>query len=309
MKLFDSISDLSTLPGPVFLAIGVFDGVHLGHKAVIERAATDAKTAGGTAVVVTFNPHPMRVLRPGNVPRLITSTRHKTLLIRALGVSHLLVIPFDAAFAATPPEQFVRDLSNACKPLREICVGHQWSFGKGRAGNLKMLKIWGDKLGFDEVGIPAVEIDGQVVSSTLIRSAVENGDLATAAKLLGREFTVLGTVVEGDHLGQQLGYPTANLKAHNEQFPPDGVYAVEAVHREKKYRGVVNIGVRPTIYEKEGQRLLEIHLFDFNENIYGEDIEVFFRRFIRSEKKFANLEELKAQIARDCVAAKTTTTR
>jgi len=305
VKLLTSIADLASVPDPVFLAIGVFDGVHLGHKAVIERAASDAKAAGGTAVAVTFNPHPMRVLRPENAPRLITSTQHKTRLIKKLGATHLLVIPFDAAFAATTPEQFIQSLHGACKSLREICVGHQWSFGKDRTGNLEMLKILGDKLGFDEIGIPAVEIDGQVVSSTLIRSAVENGDLSTAARLLGREYTVLGTVVEGDHLGEKLGYPTANLSAHNEQFPPNGVYAVEAICREKKYQGVVNIGIRPTLYEKDGRRLLEIHLFDFHENIYGEDIEVFFRRFNRKEQKFASLDELKAQIARDCEAALT----
>jgi riboflavin kinase/FMN adenylyltransferase len=246
----------------------------------------------------------MRILRPDQAPRLLTSTPHKIRLIRALGVSHLLVIPFDAPFAATPPEEFVRSLHSACKPLREICVGHQWSFGRGRSGNLEMLKILGDQLGFDEVGIPAVEIDGTVVSSTLIRAAVENGDLETAARLLGREYTVLGTVIEGDHLGQKLGFPTANLSAHNEQFPPNGVYAVEAICRGKQYGGVVNIGIRPTIYEKEGQRLLEIHLFDFDENIYGEDIEVFFRQYLREERRFNGLDELKAQIARDCDTAR-----
>lgn len=304
MKVLSSIPELSNLPGPVFLAIGVFDGVHLGHKAVIERAASDAKAANGTAVAVTFNPHPMRILRPGNAPRLLTSTPHKMQLIRALGVSHLLVIPFDTNFAATPPEDFVRSLHSACNPLREICVGHQWSFGKGRAGNLEMLKTLGGSLGFDEVGIPAVEIDGLAVSSTLIRAAVENGDLHYAARLLGREYTVLGTVIEGDHLGQKLGFPTANLSAHNEQFPPDGVYAVEAICRGKRYCGVVNIGIRPTLYEKAGQRLLEIHFFDFNENIYGEEIEVFFRRYLRAERKFAGLDALKTQIALDCEAAK-----
>ena len=277
--------------------------MHLGHKAVIERAASDARSAGGTAVVVTFNPHPMHLLRPGNAPRLITSTQHKTKLIKALGVSHLLVIQFDAAFAETEPEHFVRALAEACNPLREICVGHQWCFGKRRRGTLELLKHWGEKLGFDEVGIPAVEMNGQVVSSTLIRSAVEAGDFKTASALLGREFSILGTVVEGAQLGRKLGFPTANLKAHNEQFPPDGVYAVEALHREKIYRGVVNIGVRPTLEEKKGQRLLEIHLFDFQESIYGEDIEVFFRQFLRKEQKFANLDALKAQIAIDCAAA------
>lgn len=303
MRVLHSIADLATLPGPVYLAIGVFDGVHLGHKAVIGRVAEDARAAGGTAVVVTFNPHPMHVVRPGNAPRLITSTPHKIQLIKALGVSDLLMIPFDLAFAATQPEEFIQNLAKACKPLREICVGHQWSFGMDRKGNLDMLNIWGAKLGFSEVGIPAVEIDGQIVSSTLIRAAVEAGDLQTAAKLLGREFSVLGTVVEGEQLGRKLGFPTANLAAHNEQFPPDGVYAVEAFYQEKKYKGVVNIGIRPTLEKKEGARLLEIHLFNFDKIIYGEDLEVFFKRYLRKEQKFANLEELKSQIVKDCKEA------
>ena len=304
MQVLYSIADLASLPGPVFLAIGVFDGVHLGHQAVIGRVAADAKSAGGTAVVVTFNPHPLHVVRPGNAPRLITSTPHKIQLIKNLGVLHLLMIPFDTNFAATQPEAFIQNLAEACNPLREICVGHQWSFGMGRKGNLEMLNIWGEKLGFEEVGIPAVEIDRQIVSSTLIRAAVESGDFQTANKMLGREFSVLGTVVKGEQLGRKLGFPTANLAAHNEQFPPDGVYAVEAIHREKQYRGVVNIGVRPTLEKKEGARLLEIHLFDFDENIYGEDIEVFFRNYLREERKFANLEALKAQIVHDCEAAR-----
>ncbi len=299
MNILHVISDLAQVPGPVFLAIGVFDGVHIGHRAVIERAVNDASKAGGTAAVVTFDPHPARVLRPEKAPHLLTATQHKIRLIRDLGVSHLLAIQFSEAFAVMPPEDFILSLHRACKPLREICVGHQWCFGKNRAGNLEMLKEWGDKLGFDEVGIHAVEVDGQVVSSTIIRAAVEVGDLKTAARFLGRDYTILGTVVEGDHLGRKLGYPTANLAAHNEQFPPNGVYAVEALHCNRMLQGVVNIGIRPTIYGETGQRLLELHLFDFDEDIYGSDVEVFFRKHLRPEKKFASLDELKAQIACD----------
>ena len=304
MKTFTSIDELSTVPGPVFLAIGVFDGVHLGHKAVIVHALEDAKKAGGTAVVVTFDPHPARILRPGKAPRLLTSTPHKIRLIRDLGISHLLMIHFDAQLAGTRPEDFILSLHNACKPLKEICVGHQWSFGHKRAGNLEMLKEWGDKLGFDEVGVHAVEVEGEVVSSTLIRGLVEKGELEKAARFLGRDFTIYGTVIKGQHLGHELGFPTANLSTHNEQFPPNGVYAVEAVHHEHTYRGVVNIGVRPTIQNQEGERLLELHLFDFNQDIYGDDIEVAFHKFLRPEKKFAGLEELKAQIARDAAGAR-----
>lgn len=299
-----SISELAALPGPLFLAIGVFDGVHLGHRAVIERALSDARKEGGTAVVVTFDPHPIRLLRPQQAPRLLTSTSHKIRLIRDLGVSQLLIIPFDQAFAATPPEEFIRALAGAARPLREICVGFEWSFGKNRAGNLALLEQLGQELGFDEVGVPAVEADGKVVSSTLIRGAVETGDLAMAARLLGREYTILGTVSKGAQLGRTLGFPTANLSAHNEQFPPNGVYAVEAVRGSEVLRGVANIGVRPTLENASGERLIEVHLFDFAQDIYGEDLEITFRRFLRPEKKFPSLDALREQIAADAISAR-----
>jgi len=303
MRIHSSIAELAAVPGPVFLAIGVFDGVHLGHQAVIRRALEDAKAAGGTAVVVTFNPHPMRVMRPLQAPRLLTSSQHKAQLIERLGVSELLVIPFTPELAATLPEEFVLELHAACRPLREICVGHTWSFGRDRAGNLELLKSMGDRLGFDEVGLPAVEIDGEVVSSTLVRAAVETGDLKKASRLLGRDFALLGTVVHGDHLGRSIGFPTANLSAHNEQFPPNGVYAVEAVYHDRTFPGVVNIGVRPTIATATGERILELHLFDFSDDIYGQDVEVIFREFLRPEQKFDGLDALKAQIALDVVDA------
>lgn len=293
------------MPGPLFLAIGVFDGVHRGHRAVIERALADARAACGSTVVVTFDPHPVRVLRPERAPRLLTSTPHKLRLIRALGVEQILTIPFDLAFAATPPEDFIRQLAGAAKPLREICVGHQWSFGKGRAGNLEMLARLGGELDFEEVGVPAVEVDGRIVSSTLIRQAVEQGRLVEAARLLGREFTILGTVVAGQRLGRTLGFPTANLSAHNEQFPPDGVYAVEVLRNgDAPRRGVANIGVRPTVAEAGGERVLEVHILDFEETIYGADVEVVFRRFLRAEQKFPSIEALREQIARDVQAAR-----
>src|SRR5262249_5904596 len=149
MQILRSIPELANVPGPVFLAIGVFDGVHLGHQAVIGTAATHAAESGGTAVVVTFDPHPAKILRPNESPRLITATQHKIALIRNLGVSHLLVLKFDRAFANTPPDEFVRQLVAAAQPLREICVGEEWSFGKNRAGNLALLKQLGAELGFD----------------------------------------------------------------------------------------------------------------------------------------------------------------
>ncbi|MEQ1858960.1 MAG: bifunctional riboflavin kinase/FAD synthetase [Chthoniobacteraceae bacterium] len=298
----ETLANLAAIPGPVFLAIGVFDGVHPGHRAVISRALADARAGGGNAAVVTFDPHPAKILRPEKAPRLLTSTAHKLRIIRSLGAEHILALPFTREFAATEPADFIRAIAAACE-LREICVGHEWAFGKDRAGNLALLDQLGGELGFDEVGVPAVEIDGEVVSSTALRAAIENGDLARAARLLGREYSILGTVQRGEQLGRKLGFPTANLAAHNEQFPPNGVYAVDVLIDDARLRGVANIGVRPTIAHATGERLLEVHVLDFAREIYGADLEVVFRRFIRAEQKFPSLDALRAQIAADATEA------
>jgi riboflavin kinase/FMN adenylyltransferase len=265
MEILRSIPELAHLTGPLFLAIGVFDGVHRGHQAVISTSAEHAKSANGTPVVVTFDPHPMKVLRPREAPHLLTATQHKIRLIRQLGVQHLLVIKFDKAFAATAPEDFVQQLVMRSKPLREICVGHEWSFGKGRRGNLALLRKLGAQFDFEVVGIPAVTLgNGEPVSSTAIRHAVEAGDLAKAAEMLGHQYTILGTVVRGERLGKKIGFPTANLSAHSEQFPPNGVYFAQATLDGVIYPGVVNLGHRPTVRCGKSERVLEIHLLDFD---------------------------------------------
>ncbi|MCA1659441.1 MAG: riboflavin biosynthesis protein RibF, partial [Verrucomicrobiaceae bacterium] len=220
------------------------------------------------------------------------------------GVGHLLVLRFDRTFAATAPEEFVQQLVTNSKPLREICVGHEWSFGKGRAGNLALLKEIGRKDGFDVVGVEAVKLNGEVVSSTTIRKAVAEGNLVKATQMLGREYTILGTVIAGEKLGRKLGFPTANLSAHSEQFPPNGVYVAEARLAGALYRGVANLGYRPTVSAGKPERLLELHLFDLEREVYGEEMEVRFLRYLRPEQKFENLEALKAQIARDVEQAR-----
>ena len=303
METLRSISELSQLSGPVFLAIGVFDGVHLGHQAVISTSAEHARAANGTPVVVTFDPHPEKVLRPQAATHLLTATPHKIALIRELGVAHLLIIKFDKQFAATEPEDFVQQLVEHSKPLREICVGHEWSFGKNRRGNLKLLNEFGARFDFGVVGIHPVTVNGELVSSTTIRQALEAGDLAKAARMLGREYTILGTVVRGDDLGKKIGFPTANLSAHNEQFPPNGVYFAEARLDGAIYPGVVNLGCRPTVSSKT-ERILEIYLLDFEGDIYGKDIEVRFIRYLRPEKKFENIEALVRQIEFDVKQAR-----
>jgi riboflavin kinase/FMN adenylyltransferase len=299
VRTLHSISELAHLPGPLFLAIGVFDGVHLGHQSVISTSTRHARSANGTPVVITFDPHPLKVLRPQNAPHLLTATQHKIALIRDLGVEHLLVIPFDKNFAATPPENFIERLVMDSNPLGEICVGHEWSFGKDRRGNLDLLEKLGAQFDFHVVAIPPVKVDGAVVSSTAIRRAVEKGDLATAAAMLGRDYTILGTVVAGGKIGKKLGYPTANLSAHSEQFPPNGVYFAEATLDGALYPGVVNLGYRPTVSSGKPERVLEIYLLDFDRDIYGKDVEVRFIRYLRPEQKFDSLEALVRQIERD----------
>jgi len=304
MEIIRSIEELERLHGPLFLAIGVFDGMHRGHQAVISTSTSHARSGNGTPLVVTFDPHPVKVLRPNDAPHLLTATQHKIALIRDLGVDHLLVINFDKKFAATPPEKFVEQLVAHSKPLREICVGHEWSFGKDRRGNLDVLKELGARFHFDVVGIPPVKVNDAVVSSTAIRQAVEKGDFATAAVMLGREYTILGTVKGGEKLGKKLGYPTANLSAHSEQFPPNGVYLAEAWIQGVLYHGVVNLGYRPTVSGERSERVLEIYLLDFNRDIYGENVEVRFVRYLRPERKFDNLEALVRQIDADVQQAR-----
>ena len=304
MEIIRSIEELERLHGPLFLAIGVFDGVHRGHQAVISTSTSHARSGDGTPLVVTFDPHPVKVLRPNDAPHLLTATQHKIALIRDLGVDHLLVINFDKKFAATPPDKFVEQLVAHSKPLREICVGHEWSFGKDRRGNLGLLKELGAQFHFHVVGIPPVKVNSAVVSSTAVRQAVEKGDFATAAVMLGREYTILGTVKAGEKLGKKLGYPTANLSAHSEQFPPNGVYLAEAWIQGVLYHGVVNLGYRPTVSDERSERVLEIYLLDFNRDIYGENVEVRFVRYLRPERKFDNLEALVRQIDADVQQAR-----
>ena len=306
MKVLHSIEELREIEGPIHLAIGVFDGVHLGHQAVIRQAVEAARTSGGSSVVLTFHPHPIRVLRPNDAPRLLTSTQHKQQFIERLGIDAFLIQEFSLAFARTKPEDFIRRLVQSSDRLTTICVGEGWSFGANRSGKVSLVRTLAESCHFHLQDIAPLAIDGQVVSSTRIREAVEQGDFSLAERLLGRPFTILGTVVEGDHLGRKLGYPTANLRAHNEQFPPDGVYAVTVIHRGTEYGGVANIGFRPTVQEGSGERLLEVYLFDFNREIYGDDMEIRFLKYIRPEEKFANLSELQAQIKKDAEVARGT---
>lgn len=307
MRVLRHIDELSTVPGPLHLAIGVFDGVHLGHQAVIEAAMESAAEKGGTAVVVTFDPHPVQVLSPTNAPRLLSSTAHKIrLLERYAGIRTALIVPFDQDFASQTGEQFVDGFISAApeEGISRICVGQDWQFGKGRSGNVDLLRTLGSKLDFDVTGVETVTVGGMRVSSTRVREAVAAGDFSIAKALLGREYTVFGTVIEGRQLGRTIGFPTANLTVHSEQLPPTGVYLVSATGSGDSWDGVANLGYRPTVEGGAVKRLLEVHLFGLDHDIYGEDLEIKFVEFLRGEQKFDGIEELKVQIAKDVEAAK-----
>lgn len=298
MEILHDLESLRSLPGPVYLAIGIFDGVHRGHRALIEEARADAKKSGGTAVVMTFEPHPMMFFQRAEPPLRLSSPRHKELLLARQGVTHLAVLPFEAGRASQTAEEFVEDLRAACRPLGGVVVGADWKFGKGRAGNVGLLQRMG---GFEVDGIPAVTIGGKPISSTAIRLAVGRGDLSFVAEALGRPYAVFGRVVAGRKLGREMGFPTANLETDGFQLPPDGVYAVRVRIGEQTFSGLANLGLRPTVSWDE-KRMLEVHLLAFEGDLYGREIEVEFLRFVRGERKFGSVEELRAQIGRDVAA-------
>ena len=303
MQVLRSIDALSSLPGPLALAVGVFDGIHLGHQEVIRAAQEHATQHHGTAVVVTFDPHPIQVLRPGSAPRLLCGPRHQQLILAQTGIEHLLACPFTTETAKTPAHEFIQQLVSASRPLGCISVGYTWSFGHRRAGNIHLLMEMGQSHDFAVYGVPPLKIEGAVVSSTLIREAISLGNFSTAATLLGRDYSVFGTVIEGKKLGRQLGFPTANVDVENEQLPPLGVYAVKARTDTEWLPAVANLGRRPTVVAN-AEPNLEVHLLDWSGDLYGKDLEVRFTRLLRPEMKFNSLDELKAQIARDVQAAK-----
>lgn len=303
MRVLRSIEGLAEIQGPVVIAAGVFDGMHLGHQAVLSEALRESKKIGATAVALTFDPHPTTVLRPEAVPGLLTPTRFKLRLMERMGVTHALVVTFDKNFAALQAEDFVEQLCAAANPLAGICIGKGWAFGNQRRGNIDLLRQLGREKNLFTCEVPPVRIDDMVISSTTIRLALSEGRLADAAQLLGRDHTIAGHVLRGAGLGRQIGFPTANLATDHLQLPPDGVYAVEVLVEGKRHPGVANLGIRPTV-DQTRTRLLEIHLFDYAGDLYDREVEVRLKHFLRREQRFDSLDLLKSQIARDAEAAR-----
>jgi riboflavin kinase / FMN adenylyltransferase len=299
MKIVSDAASLQPDPRPVCAAIGVFDGVHLGHQRVLDQIITDAARQQAVSVVVTFDRHPNAVVRPDSVPPLIYPLDKKLEVIASFGVEAAYVIRFDKTFSQIPGEQFIRGLARDFRRISSICVGDGFMFGARRSGNVALLRKLGDELGFALHALADVELDGQSVSSTRIRDAVRAGDFALAGRMLARPYALRGTVIKGERLGRKLGFPTANLDVTGLLTPPPGVYAAEAHIAAARHRAAVNIGHRPTLHSADPQLHVEAHLLDYDGDLYGQALELVFLKKLREEKKFPTPAALRAQIAED----------
>lgn len=310
MKIIHDLKDIRKIRKPIIAAAGFFDGVHLGHCKVIGQAISEAEKIGGQVWVITFQKHPMRVLNPVAAPPLLTATEHKTRILERLNIDGCLILPFNQAIAQTAPEIFVQQLLDNSPPLAGLVVGQNWHFGHKGQGNPTMISrlIRNSTLKLS-VAKPRIW-KGEPISSTRIRTAVLRGNIEDATAMLGRPFSVLGTVKHGSGIGHSLGFPTANLDAHHEVLPPFGVYAARMLisnkisSNKKVYNGILNFGIRPTFTEDNTQKpILELHIMDFEQDLYGVDIEIFFVAKIRNEKKFSSVTSLRKQISADVAQA------
>jgi riboflavin kinase / FMN adenylyltransferase len=294
--------DLDNFKGAVnpIVTTGTFDGVHVGHQTLIKRVKEIANKTGGETILITFFPHPRMVLYPDddNI-KLINTQEEKILLLEKYGIDHLLIIPFTKEFSRLSSLDFVRNILVNKIGTKKLVIGYNHHFGRNREGTFEHLKEFGPLYGFDVEEIPAQDIDNINVSSTKIRQALLSGDITTANNYLGHPYTISGKVVEGDKIGRQIGFPTANIQIAEKYklVPAKGVYAVDVFVLEKKYKGMLYIGNRPVL--NNNSETIEVNLFDFNENIYHQKINIEFKERIRDEEKFLNLDELKNQLEKD----------
>jgi riboflavin kinase / FMN adenylyltransferase len=287
---------------PSAVALGVFDGVHIGHRAILGTAVTHGREAGMPAVACTFDPHPMEVLQPGRAPLAITTLDERLALIEGCGLDAAVVLPFTQELAAMEPEAFVKDVLVARLGARAIVVGFNHRFGRGARGDVGMLRSLGEQLGFRTHVAEPLMVEGVAVSSTEIRAALQRGDLEAAARLLGRPYTLLGSIGHGAGRGRTLGFPTANLLPARPVLVAPGVYACMAEVAGQKERAVVNVGVRPTF--EETTLAVEAYLLDFVGDIYGQTMILTFVSRIREERRFPSVDALKAQIHADADEAR-----
>lgn len=299
MKVWNDINNFGKLKNPV-VTTGTFDGVHIGHQKLIKSLRQIAGKIEGETVLVTFYPHPRMVLFPDdNELKLLNTQEEKIELLEKFGIDHLIVIPFTKKFSRLTSLEFVRDIIANKIGTKKLVIGYNHHFGRNREGSFKHLKEFGPVYGFDVKEIPAIDLDKIEISSTKIRESLQKGDIATANSYLGYEYSLRGKVIKGKQLGRELGYPTANIEVADKYklIPADGVYAVKVFHETTQYKGMMSIGFNPTVDGKK--RTIEVNIFDFDKDVYSQEIRVNFVEWLRKEKKFSDLEKLKKQIAAD----------
>lgn len=307
MKIASSPAELRRDGRRTCLAIGFFDGVHLGHQQVIRQTITDARQHDATAIALTFDRHPSTVVAPERTPRLIYTLEQRLEALELIGVDATLLVPFDRDFSRMKPEEFIAWLNDGLRRILSVCVGSSFTFGQKRLGNVSLLRRAGKQYGFTVHGLAAVALDGKTVSSTRIREAVRSGEFDAASQMLGRAYSLRGRVLEGNQRGRTLGFATANLETTGLVIPPNGVFAAKATpvgtDQSTAHRAVVNVGFRPTIDPDTPSPVVEAHLLDFDGSLYGHDLEITFLHRLRGERKFSSPEALKAQIRLDIIEA------
>lgn len=299
MRIYHSLDDFSPVRNAVVTS-GTFDGVHVGHQKILSRLSEVAERNSGETVVITFWPHPRLVLYPNDTDlKLLNTFEEKAELIKAQGIQHLLRIPFTKEFSQQSSEEFITNILVDKIGTKKLVIGYDHHFGKNREGSFEQLKLNGPKYGFDVEEISRQDVDHVVVSSTKIRRALETSDLETATHLLGRPYGITGRVVKGDKIGRLMGFPTANLEIDSKHklVPADGIYAVTVQHEHTVFGGMLYIGYRPTI--DGAKKSIEVNIFDFDKDIYGESLSINFYQLIRGDSKFNDLEELKEQLKKD----------
>lgn len=302
MELIRGLQNILPQHRGCVLTIGNFDGVHLGHQAVLAQVRQIASVLQLPAVVMVFEPQPLELFKPELAPARLTRFREKYHWLARQGLDRLLCVKFDQAFASQEPDYFIRQLLLEKLDVRHLIVGDDFCFGKNRAGNFALLQQAATEHGFGLTPTASLKLAQHRVSSTLIREALAADDLDSAAAMLGRPFSLMGRVRHGQKLGRQLGFPTANVWLYRKKLPLHGVFAIEAHTAQGNFRGVANIGLRPTVQGRVEQ--LEAHFFDFKGDLYGQQIEVVLRKKIRAEQKFSSVDELQQQIQRDAQAAR-----
>ncbi|MCD6505437.1 bifunctional riboflavin kinase/FAD synthetase [Candidatus Poribacteria bacterium] len=297
MRWFTELLGMKPLEGLSAVTFGTFDGVHIGHQAVIGRVVEEGHRCGLLSVVVSFDPHPLRFIAPDKAPSLLTLSAKKLELFEGLGVDVTVLAKLEPQLAEMSPQEFVERILVGKLGAQKVVVGPDCSFGKGRSGNVEVLKEMGGRFGFSVYVVPKKKINGAPISSTRVRNAIKAGDLRLAERMLGRRYSILGRVIKGERIGKKIGYPTANLDTDDQLLPPKGVYAARVKLDGKRFNGLLYIGERPTFEGREMR--IEVHILDFNGDIYGRWLEVEFAEAIRGERRFASAEELAGQLAQD----------